>query len=121
MAQSAARYGGRGRGRGVGMVGQVNTIAAGGQTADVTFFLDLDVDTALQRRRRRDGGREDRLEQAGIGFQATVRQAFLVLAKETPQQSLVADADIPADDLAQHVYQALLDRFPQFPFRDFRK
>lgn len=120
-AQSSVAYQGIARGLGVDLVGQVNTIATGGLTADVTFFLDLDVDTALQRRRRRDGGREDRLEQAGIGFQATVRQAFLVLAKETPQQSLVVDADIPADDLAQHVHQALLDRFPQFPFRDFRK
>lgn len=116
-AQSSVAYQGIARGLGVNLVSQVNAIATGGLMADVTLYLDLDADTALQRRRRRDEGREDRLEQEGSGFQATVRQAFLDLARETPDQSLVVDADMPVDDLTQSVYQSLLARFPQFPFR----
>ena len=114
-AQSSMAYQGIGRGLGVDLVGRINEIATGGLTADLTIFFDLNVNTALHRRRARTG--EDRLELEGVEFQAAVRQAFINLAGEAPTQSLLVDADKPIEDLAQHVYRALLVRFPQFPFR----
>ena len=114
-AQSSVAYQGIGRGLGVDLVSRINRIATGGLTADLTIFFDLDVNTALHRRRARTG--EDRLELEGIEFQAAVRQAFLDLAGEAPTQSLLVDADKPIEDLAQYVHHTLLARFPQFPFR----
>ena len=91
-AQSSVAYQGIGRGLGVDLVSRIKKIATGGLTADLTIVFDLDVITALH-------------------------QAFLDLAGEAPTQSLLVDADKPIEDLAQHVHQALLTRFPQFPFR----
>ncbi|HJP33780.1 MAG TPA: dTMP kinase [Candidatus Latescibacteria bacterium] len=115
-AQSSIAYQGAARGLGSEVVDQVNHLATGGLSADFVMYLDLSVDIALQRRQKRCTT-EDRLEQAGVDFQAAVRQAYLELAAAEPEHSLLVDAAASVEDQAVHVHQTLLARFPQFPYR----
>ncbi|MDA0334013.1 MAG: dTMP kinase [bacterium] len=114
---SSLAYQGIARGLGLPLVRQVNDVATAGLHADLTIYLDLDVQTALARRKTRSAGVEDRIEKAGTRFQARVREAYLELARENPAQSLVLDAAQTAETVSIQVYDALIERFPQFPYR----
>ena len=114
---STVAYQGYARGLDLSLVQSVNEVATKGLVADMTIFLDVDVDTARQRRRLRSAETEDRIEQAGIDFQAKVRRAYLRMAADNPEQSILADAKDSPDSLEIYVYKALMDRFPHFPYR----
>ena len=114
---SSLAYQGIARGLGLPLVRQINAVATAGLDADLTIFLDLDVHTALTRRNKRSGGVEDRMEQAGAGFQARVREGYLELAREHPEKSLLLDASETEETLSLQVYKALISRFPHFPYR----
>ncbi len=116
-AQSSVAYQGIARGLGQELVDSVNHIATGGLVPDLTLILDLDTDIALQRRQSRSPEPLDRLEAEGLAFQQAVRQAFRDLADGDPHGSVLLAADVPIEDLAGHVYDTLLTRFPQFPFK----
>ena len=115
---STVAYQGFGRGLDFDLVQQANALATAGLVPDLTVFLDLDVDLAFERRQQRSSGAEqDRLEQAGLQFQAKVRRGYLELAKGNPEQSALIDASPPLEEVTSHVYEALINRFPLFPFR----
>jgi dTMP kinase len=73
-----------------GMVDALHALAIGLEP-DLTLILDLDPETALARGLAR-GGREDRFERFGPGFQARLRAGFLALAAEFPQRCRVVPA-----------------------------
>ena len=116
-AQSSVAYQGVARGLGTDLVRRVNDLATGGLAADYTIYLDLKVELALERRRKRDGDRQDRLEQAGLDFQASVRDAYVSLSRKDEGNSLLVDADARIEDLAKHVHSTLMARFPHFPYK----
>ena len=72
------------------MVDALHTLAIG-LDPDLTLVLDLDPEAALARGLAR-GGREDRFERLGPGFQARLRQGFLALAAEFPARCRVIPA-----------------------------
>ncbi len=116
-AQSSVAYQGVARGLGTDLVRRVNDLATGGLAADYTIYLDLKVELALERRRKRDGDRQDRLEQAGLDFQASVRDAYVSLSRKDEGNSLLVDADARIEDLAKYVHGTLMARFPHFPYK----
>jgi dTMP kinase len=107
-ADSTLAYQGYGRGLDLGMLRQVNAIATGGLTPDLTFLLDLDVDEGLQRKLGEIGhdaiGREHR------AFHERVRAGYLTLAAAEPERWLVLDAALPPDVLAERVWAAVQQR-----------
>lgn len=117
-AQSSLAYQGMARGLGPDIVDRVNQVATGGLRADLTIYLDLDTRIALQRRQARSPEPLDRLEAEGLSFQNAVREAFIELATTDREDSVLLSADAPIEDLAMTVYNTLLARFPQFPYRE---
>ena len=77
---STFAYQGYARGLGEELVKNLNMIATEGLSPNITFLLDLPVETALQRRLGR-GEAEDRLEAMGLEFQRTVREGYLAIAE----------------------------------------
>jgi dTMP kinase len=97
---SSLAYQGAARGLGVEEVARINAFATGGLAPDLTFLLDLDVDTAAAR-----GGEQDRFEQEGAELQRSVGRAYEELAAAAPGRwrRVAADrdpAEVPADVLA---------------------
>ena len=64
---------------------------------DLIILLDLAVDVAAVRMM---GSSADRMESAGSAFQERVRQGYLKMAKASPDEWLIVDADQTADEIA---------------------
>ncbi len=73
----------------------VNRIATEGIMPDVTFILDLDVTTAMDR----IGENRDRMESRGLRYFEQVRAGFLAEAERWPDGVEVIDASRPAAEI----------------------
>ena len=65
----------------------------------------LDVDPAVAQ--KRDGIRNDRVENKGLEYQKRVRSGFLQLAKRDRRRIRVVDASRPADKVFEDVWKAV--------------
>ncbi|RYH02419.1 dTMP kinase [Salipiger sp. IMCC34102] len=73
-----------------------------GLEPDLTFVIDMDPATALDRGLARKSG-EDRFEDMGLAFQATLRDGFRALAAAHPDRCRLIDGDRPAATVAADV------------------
>ncbi|MEC5200528.1 dTMP kinase [Arthrobacter sp. PL16] len=103
---SSVAYQGAGRNLGPRSVLDVNLWATEGLLPDLTVLLD--VAPAEGRRRRTAGAAvEDRLESEPDDFHASIRDAFLDLAREEPERYLVLSAAGTPEDLHVAILGAL--------------
>ncbi|MFM7427553.1 MAG: dTMP kinase [Elainella sp.] len=102
---STIAYQGYGRGLDRMLIDQLNQIATGGLTSDLTFWLDLDVELGLARAQRRAA--QDRIEQADLAFHQRVQQGFAQLAAAHPQRIVRIDASLPPLQVAQQIQHSL--------------
>jgi dTMP kinase len=88
---------------------RINSFAIGGCLPDVTFLLDLDRKTSLERMHA--GKRSlDRIERESEEFFDAVRAGYLKLALENPDRIVLIDASRPADALAKEIQSAISQR-----------
>lgn len=76
---STIAYQGYGRGLDMTLIHQLNQIATGGLTSDLTIWLDVDVEVGFARKSK-DGLGLDRIEQETIAFHRRVQQGYADLA-----------------------------------------
>jgi len=77
------------------MVTDLERWAAADCIPDLTFMLDLPVESGLARaqaRRQATGGHIDGFERETIDFHEAIRKAFLDIARDHPARCLVVDA-----------------------------
>ncbi len=102
---STIAYQGYGRGLNLSLIHQLNQLATGGLSSDLTIWLDVDVEVSLARTRGR--GVADRIELEAIAFHRQVQQGYTELAKEHPNRILRVDASL--NEIAvQEQIQAIL-------------
>ncbi len=101
FTDSTIAYQGHGRGLDVETVRQVNSVATGNLTPDLTILLDLPVAEAMARQR---GGTPDRFERAEIAFHERVRTGYRDLAAAEPVRWLVIDGSQSRDLVARAVW-----------------
>ena len=77
----------------------VNQAATGGLMADLTFILDLDVDTSMSR----IGDSPDRMESRGKAYFENVRAGFLHEAKSYPRTVAVVDASRDVETIQNEI------------------
>ena len=88
---------------------RINTFAIGDCLPDVTFVLDLDRKTSLDR--MRDAKRElDRIERESEEFFVAVRQGYLDLAKINPTRVVLLDASLSVKNLSTEIQSILSQR-----------
>ncbi len=78
---SSTAYQGYGRGISIEVVLSVHKLAIGNTIPDVTFFLDIPVEVAEQRRQEKLSEQLDRIEISDMGFFSRVRKGYIELAK----------------------------------------
>lgn len=78
---SSTAYQGYGRGISIEVVLSIHKLAIGNTVPDVTFFIDIPVDAAEQRRQEKLSEYLDRIEISDMGFFSRVRNGYLELAK----------------------------------------
>ncbi len=95
------------------MVGHLNTFAVGNCWPDLTFLLDIDVETARARmlRRVRPATGIDRMEQEPLKFYEDVCTAYRQLAAREPYRIRVIDATRPIAEIEQEIWDIITMRF----------
>jgi dTMP kinase len=101
-AESTMAYQGWGHGLDVGLLGTITSFATGGLRPDLIVYLDIDVETGLQRKIAafQLGGSEwNRMDQKGREFHERVRRGYLSMASEEPDRWLVVDGNRTVDEI----------------------
>jgi dTMP kinase len=102
---STIAYQGYGRGLDQNLIHTLNQIATNGLQSDLTFWLDVEVETGLARAQRRS--KRDRMEQADLAFHTRVHQGFAQLAAQNRDRMIRIDASPSADQVFEQI-QAIL-------------
>ncbi len=96
-------YQGYARGFDLALVEKLNELATGGLKPDLTLLFDLDVETGLNRTRKRGAetngiaSQPDRLDQEPVEFHERVRKAYLEIAARESQRFRVIPSAGPVD------------------------
>ena len=96
---SSVAYQGAGRGLGVEEVLALNLTAVGGLLPDLTFLVEIDIDTALAR----VGAEGDRIERAEAAFWPRVVEAYRALAARFPERYVVIDGRRAVAEVATEI------------------
>jgi dTMP kinase len=110
FADSTTVYQGVARGLDRSFIEALHRFSIGGRWPDLTFLLDLDVDTGFARARRRQlaaPGPADRIEAESRAFHEAVRQGFLELAQAESQRFRVIAAAAPAEVVHARILEGL--------------
>jgi dTMP kinase len=105
---STLAYQGFGRGVDLSDLEAATELAIGGCLPDLTVLIDIDIDTANERRAR---NAEDRFESADAQFHERVRQGYLEMARRDPTRWSVVDGSGAPEEVAA-VIDARLDLLP---------
>ncbi|MEZ5399308.1 MAG: dTMP kinase [Bryobacteraceae bacterium] len=93
FTDSTVVYQGAGRSLGADTVRRLHEIACGSLQPDLTFYLDIDLETGLARARNRNPPEaKDRMEEQSLDFHTRVREAYLRIAAENEHRFRVIDA-----------------------------
>jgi dTMP kinase len=92
---------------------EIGRLATGDLQPDLTFVLDLPVDTALARRQ----GAADRVESRDGSYHARVRQGFLAEARRQPDKIRIVDARDQIERVHGLICQMVTEFFPKELFR----
>ena len=88
---STVAYQGYGRELNLEQIYQLNKIATNGVVPDITFILDIDIETSLQR----IGKGRDRMENAGREFFERVRNGYIEISKQEPERVKLLNGNSP--------------------------
>ena len=110
FADSTTVYQGLARGLDRSFIEAMHRFTIGTRWPDLTFLLDLDVDTGFERARQRRlaaPGPTDRIEAESRSFHQTVRQGFLQLALADPRRFRVVAAAAPPETVHARILEGL--------------
>jgi dTMP kinase len=86
---STTAYQGFGRGIKIDTVKHINNLAIGETVPDITFFIDIPVEVAEDRKSSRNNGELDRIEASDVEFYNKVRDGYLKLAESEKRIKVV--------------------------------
>ena len=92
---STVEYQGYGRELDLEQIYQLNKIATNGIVPDITFILDIDIETSLQR----IGKGRDRMENAGSEFFERVRNGYIEISKQEPERVKLLNGKSPIEEI----------------------
>ena len=92
---STVAYQGYGRELDLEQIYQLNKIATNGIVPDITFILDIDIETSLQR----IGKGRDRMENAGSEFFERVRNGYIEISKQEPERVKLLNGKSPIEEI----------------------
>jgi dTMP kinase len=96
---SSLAYQGHARDLGVDDVYELNRLATHGLLPDVTFVLEVDLDTSA----RRVGQSPDRIEREGPAFRRRVLDGYRIVAGKYPERVVLLDGTRPPAELHEEI------------------
>src|ERR1700730_10154416 len=92
------------------IVRQLNAFAVGDCIPEITFFIDVDLETA--RGRMKGWRRPDRMEQEADEFYEKVRDGYLEHAKWQKDRIVVIEGWKSQEEIQSEIWETVLSRFP---------
>jgi len=105
---STLAYQGYGHQTDLNLLRRLLAFATGGLKPELTLFLDIDVETGLQRKVRADEW--NRLDAYEVAFHLRVRQGYKTLLAEEPERWVLIDASQPQTEVQNMMRQAVMTR-----------
>jgi len=105
---STLAYQGYGHQTDLALLRRLLAFATGGLKPGLTLFLDIDVETGLQRKVRADEW--NRLDAYEVAFHLRVRQGYKTLLAEEPERWVLIDASQPQTEVQNMMRQAVMTR-----------
>ena len=105
FSDSTFVYQGYGRGLDLKMIEEVNELATGGLSPDITVLLDAQAEIGLGRKRN---SRDDRFEAENISFHHKIRNGYLQSAQLQPERWRIIQALQPPEEISRLVWESLL-------------
>lgn len=105
-ADSTMAYQGYGHGLDLEALEFITRFATGGLKPDITFYLDIEVEKGLQRKRAAHERGEDewtRMDQKELEFHRRVRRGYLALAEAEPTRWVVLDASQGVEAIQERI------------------
>ena len=111
FTDSTLAYQGAARGLGSDVVMALHQIACRGLLPDLTIYLDIDLDTSLERAHARNRLIEDkderRMDEQAVEFHHRVRQEYLKLAEMEPDRIKVIDGRSDRNAIAAKIWETV--------------
>jgi dTMP kinase len=114
FVDSTLAYQGGGRGIALERLGAIQEIATGGLKPDLKILLDVPAEVGLKRRFGASG-EINRMDTAGEDFHRRVRESFLRLAHEQPDDWIVIDASRDEAQVTDELIRAVASRTNLLP------
>lgn len=97
-----------------GFLAALERVTIGHLVPDLTFILDVPVETGMARAAQRRGAdAADRFEEEGTAFHAKLRVAYRAIAEKEPLRCALIDAATDVDHAAGMIWRALTERIPE--------
>lgn len=112
-ADSTMAYQGYGHGLDLEDLRLITTFATGGLSPDITFYLDLEVEEGLRRKRKafeRGESEWTRMDQKELAFHQRVRQGYLELASLEPSRWIILNALEPVETIQARIRSIVEER-----------
>jgi dTMP kinase len=106
-ADSTMAYQGYGHQFDLDLIRSLLHFATGGLRPDLTFLLDVDPQTGLERRQK-GGGEWNRMDAYVLQYHQRVRQGYLEMAQADPQRWKIVDASRQPDVVQSDLQEILL-------------
>lgn len=101
FTDSTYAYQGWGRGIDIAIINGIDRIATGEIKPDLTFLIDVDVETGM--RRNRQANKMDRIELEKIDFHERVREGYLEIARLDPGRIKTVDGTKGIEEIHQEI------------------
>ena len=106
-SDSTLAYQGGGRGIDLDWLVRLNDFATFGIQPDVTFYIDVDTDIGLQRRKNISG---DRIESAGLEFQNEIRNKYLEIIDNFSNRCVLVDGKLSIKEISDLIWKEIKNR-----------
>ncbi len=113
FTDASVAYQGYGRGLGAEMVMALDRIACRGLRPELTFLIDIDVETSVERALGRNAGaprNESRFESENLEFHRRVREGYLEIQRTDPRRVMLIEGRRPPQEIATEIW-ALTEGF----------
>ena len=106
-SDSTLAYQGGGRGIDLDWLVRLNNFATFGIEPDVTFYIDVDPNIGLQRRKNISA---DRIESAGLEFQNEIRNKYLEIIDNFSNRCVLVDGKLSIKEISHLVWKEIKNR-----------
>lgn len=111
-ADSTLAYQGYGHGLDLAALRSILHFATGGLKPDLTFYFDISVEAALERRKNAADEEWNRMDAQTLDFHRRMRAGYATFIAEDPARWLTIDATQSIETLHQHICDLIHQRLP---------